>query len=514
MVTLTTRQRDLLQLLLQSEAPLGAADIAYQLQITPRQVNYGLKGMEGWLQQYGVDLKVTPGVGVTLESTASQRRTLTQELNASAEFQLVLTAVERQQLIAFKLLTHHEATILYQLQQSAQVSRSTILKDLTAVETWLTEFHLTLQRRPNHGIWLDGHEQAMRQAIVALLWGTHPFEDPLMSMTHAHGLSFPLAADAQLLPLVAEVNQLLPRREAQRALGQVAFAETQLGGRFTDDAVLLLSLTLAVQIQRMQQKRYLQPAADMIRWLQGLQVWPIAEKICQRLLGSKTAVCPPAEIANTAAHLLAGERNGRWPGDLEIDNTFTTLINTLMTHIATAYNLPHLAQDTALRDGLVSHIVPACLRQRFHIWAPPPHQPARLSEKYSQEQQIARELAHHITQQTNILLPESEVNNIALLLRAAYIREQPNQARRVIVVCPSGMATAQLLVARLKARFARLGTLEVLSLREIKPHHLEAAQLIITTIPLPPHLTNRITCIQVHPLLLPEDVEAITQWLA
>jgi mannitol operon transcriptional antiterminator len=513
MVTLTTRQRDLLQLLLQSETPLVAADIACQLQLTARQVNYGLKGMGHWLQQYGVDLKVTPGVGVELESSATQRRTLAKELNASSDFQLVLTAAERQQLIALTLLTNDKPTILYQLQQSAQVSRTTVLKDLTAVEEWFTEFQLTLQRRPNHGIWLVGNEQDVRQAIVALLWGTHPFEEPLMSMTHLHGLRFPLAADAQLLPLVAEANQLLPRWDAQRALSQVAYAETQLGGRFTDDTVLLLSLRLAVQMQRVQQKKLLASDTAMIRWLQELQVWPVAETICRRLFGGKTAVCPQPEIASIAAHLLAGERNGRWPGDLEIDSSFNNLIDSLMSHTATAYKLPHLSQDTALRDGLVSHIVPACLRQRFNIWTPAPHQPARLSERYSLEKKIAHELTQLIAQQTQAVLLENDVNNIALLLRAAYIREQPSQNRRVIVVCPSGMATAQLLVARLKARFARLGTLEVLSLREIKPHHLEAAQLLITTVPLPPHLTSHIPCIQVHPLLLPEDVEAITQWL-
>ncbi|MEM7119258.1 MAG: hypothetical protein AAF614_42980, partial [Chloroflexota bacterium] len=144
----------------------------------------------------------------------------------------------------------------------------------------------------------------------------------------------------------------------------------------------------------------------------------------------------------------------------------------------------------------------------------PPTHHTKLSAQYQREKQIAQELAEIIQHHTETTLPADEVNNIALLLRAAYIREQPNQLQQVIVVCPSGMATAQLLVARLKARFPRLGQLNVLSLREITADHLNAAQLLITTISLAENITQHIDVIQVHPLLLPEDVETITQWLA
>jgi mannitol operon transcriptional antiterminator len=74
------------------------------------------------------------------------------------------------------------------------------------------------------------------------------------------------------------------------------------------------------------------------------------------------------------------------------------------------------------------------------------------------------------------------------------------------------MATAQLLVARLKARFPNLEILGVLSLRELSSQQVAGAQLLISTIPLQTS-PQGLHVIQVHPLLLPEDIEAITQWL-
>ena len=49
------------------------------------------------------------------------------------------------------------------------------------------------------------------------------------------------------------------------------------------------------------------------------------------------------------------------------------------------------------------------------------------------------------------------------------------------------MATAQLLVARLKARFPRMGKFRVVSLRELDQEILILLELIITTVP----TTNR-----------------------
>jgi phosphocarrier protein FPr len=52
MASLTTRQRDLVQILLKTEEPLGAADLAKRLQLTARQVTYGLKGVKRWLANH------------------------------------------------------------------------------------------------------------------------------------------------------------------------------------------------------------------------------------------------------------------------------------------------------------------------------------------------------------------------------------------------------------------------------------------------------------------------------
>ena len=233
--SLTTRQRDILKLLVESNEPLGSADLAKQMELTSRQINYGLKGLRVWLEQRNVMLKVTPGVGAELLCSSEKSLELLGELAADDRFQLVLSAEERQQLIALILLISEEPFILYQLQQLTEVSRTTILKDLEPIEAWIKTHDLRLERRPNYGFRVVGSESEHRQAISALTWGQTPLGKSLFKIDHARGLIFDLGSDANLMPIVEKSRMALNQWDMQRTFSQVAFVETQLDGRFTDD---------------------------------------------------------------------------------------------------------------------------------------------------------------------------------------------------------------------------------------------------------------------------------------
>lgn len=513
MSTLTTRQRDVLRLLIDARAAQSTASIADQLQLTPRQVNYSLKGMQRWLAQHGLDLSITPGVGAELHRSPEQQLMLVSLLESDDSYQLVLTPGQRQQLFLFQLLATDEPLILYQLQQRSQVSRTTILKDLDSAEPWLTEFDLVLERRPNYGIEVSGSEKALRQAFVALLWGDLTFGESLWGMTHMDGLVFSLRGDAGLLPILQQVAEVVDEIEARTTFTSVAQAELSLGGRFSDVAVLHLALVMAVQRYRVRHGKLLDVNSAEIKRLVAHPIWPSALRIASSRLRALDKEACEAEVASIAAHLLGSPRNDRWPGDVESENGFASLIDKLMRSISEAYQLEELLEDSTLQNGLIVHVIPACLRQRYGLWSPTQNS-NRLQSTYAFELALADTLRDQIAKETGAVLPEHEVNNLALLIRAAYVRERPNRLRNVIVVCPSGMATAQLLTARLKARFPRLGTLQVLSMRELSVERLSLAELVLTTVPLPPAITTNANVIQVHPLLLPEDIEKITAWIS
>lgn len=511
MVALTLQQRNLLNFLLQADTPVAMAELAEQAHLSPRQVAYRLKPIKVWLAKHDIVLQTKPGVGVSLDCSTHQRQQVLRELNTQTDFQLILSAGQRQWLIALQLLTATEPLILNWFQHKTSVSRTTILKDLETIEPWLGLFELSLVRRPNYGLILEGREWAWRQALAALLWGDVPFEASLTAMRYGTGLTFSLAGNASL-PIVNQSNKVVRSWDTQTAIDWVAFAEDQLGGRFTDDALLYLALALAIQAQRVKDGCRLHGSAETRTWLQARKIWGVAAEVARLMWPNLVSETLIDEITAIATHLLAGVRDNLWPGDLEIDPALTDLIDVLVAEVAAAFSMPALRHDTPLRDGLVAHIIPAYMRQRFGLWYPPIGSDKVLADSYAREYHIARELSNLVTERTGVILPASEVDVLALLIRAAFLRESTSRPKRVLIVCPSGMATAQLLVARLKARFPSLEIVGVLSLRELSVERVAGVSLLISTVPVqPPRPGLRV--LQVHPLLLPEDVQQLTQAL-
>jgi mannitol operon transcriptional antiterminator len=515
MLPFTTRQREILKIILDVKRPIGSVELAKRLHITPRQVNYSIKGVKVWLKQHGQDLNVLPGVGFSVDLTADQMRALVQKINVHSDVQIILSVSQRQQLLALFLLTRQEPVILAQLEQLSDVSRMTILKDLDEIEVWLQEQQIGLIRKPHFGIQVNGAEHQCQQALAMLLWGEAPFSnDPVTEITHSEGLIFDLQRDAQPLPLVGVVDKYLSGLPLRRAIGLVAKSEEQLGGRFTDDAVLHLALVFAILSNRIQKGSHLEVEEKLLTSLQATKMWPVGSYVASRLGRESNSTWSPADIAGVAMEMMAAPRNDAFPGDLEGESDFSALSERLMAHISQSFGISKIRHDRTLQNGLLNNIVPACFRQRFHLWFPVALNNAGLPERYEKEHTLAQEIATLVFEFTGVTLPKSELNNLVVLLRAAFIRNRSYGFDRVIVICPSGMATAQLLMARLHARFPNLSNLEVVSLRDLTPTLISSADLILTTVPLPRQYASNPKVIQVHPLLMPEDIESITQFLS
>ncbi len=512
--TLTTRQRDILHIILEAEKPVSSIELAGQLNLTPRQVTYSLKGVKNWLNRNHHELKTVSGAGFFIEIEPEQARQLSRTIHLHMGMQIVLSVSQRQQLLALFILLQGEPIILSQLAQIANVSRVTVTKDLNEIEAWLRVRMLTLVRKPHFGIQVSGEERLIHQALAEVLWGETPFSsDQIVRITHANGLVFTLEGDARSLPLVEYAQQLLAQLNLRRTIGLVAKAEEQLSGRFTDDSVLFLALSFSITARRVQAGHHFEIDEAKLQWLQSLPVWPVAGFVTRRLSRDTNAAWQLADIAWIAMHMMAAPRNEVLPGEIEQYEDFDGLTERLLETISRAFDIDKLKHDRTLQNGLLTCIVPAYYRQRFQLWFPVSLMITHSLETFADEISAAKEVAVTVLNQTGVELPYHEIDSLVVLLRAAVIRNRTYRFDRIIVVCPSGMATAQLLIARLNARFPYLNRLEVISLRDLTPSLINSSDLILTTVPLPRHLADNPKVLLVHPLLMPVDIEAITQFL-
>ena len=237
MVSLTTRQRDILKVLLDTSKPIRTSDLAEEIQLTPRQVNYSMKGVKNWLNRKNVTLKTIPGVGVMLECLPAQQIALVEELANTDSVQLVLAPQQRQQLICFLLLIKTEPVLLTHIGLNLKVSRSTVLSDLDQVEKWFNEWGISLERKQNYGIYITSSEKLRQQVLLALMWGKCPFCSSIFEVSYQKGLTFILAEDMQNIPMIKEVNDFLCLFNMKRVFNKVILIEDFLGCLlYTSDA--------------------------------------------------------------------------------------------------------------------------------------------------------------------------------------------------------------------------------------------------------------------------------------
>lgn len=513
MTSLTTRQRDILKILLKVDQPIGTGEIANSVQLSARQVNYSMKGIDHWLKSRDASLNTKPGVGTVINCPPNQKAKIIQELEGSSRLQLVLTPEQRQQLIYFYLLFETHPVILTQLAQMAKVSRTTILTDLDLIEEWISNQNILLERKQNYGVWIQSTEKDRQQAILNFLWGGYPSGQSMFSISFQKGMVFSLDEDAHFLPLVEKINHILHLINLKKIFNKVVLVEDFLVGRFTDDAVLFLALVLSILEVRVGQGQHMETPASIVNQLKSLPVWEAASRLVDSREEDQPNTWQDEDIAYLAMYINASPRVESWPGDMEQETLYRELSDELLAEVGKFYQLEDLQNDPTLRDGLVNHLIPVCNQQVFDLWFPKTHSGLSREAKYSKEYDLASSLIKIIQKHIEVELPEEEINMIAALLRAAYIRLRPHHFKQVLVICPAGMATAQLLIARLSTRFPRLGKLTVISFRELNQEKIDQADLIITLMPIPEEMVQDKPVIQVSPQLFPEDVEAITSFL-
>ena len=513
MMQLTTRQRDILKVLLSSGDPIRTSDLASEINLTTRQVNYSMRGLRSWLKKNDAFLQTTPGVGVKVDCQAQQKEALIEKLTLNENLQLVLSPEQRQQLICFLLLINPEPVILTQICLNLRISRSTVISDLDQVESWLEMWGIDLERKQNYGIWITNPEKDKQQVLLSLIWGDSPFKPSIFQVSFQIGLVFLLEKDIDSTPVIKEINNFLNLSNMKKIFNKVVFVEDFLGGRFADEAVLYLALVFSVLIDRIKMGIHIQIPEQEITLLKKMQEWKAAERLAKNLVRNSPVIWEDSDIAYIVMHILSSPVLENWNSDYEKADAHKDLFLELLEKISLIYTIEGLKDDPTLREGIVNYLVPLFNQHKYKLWFPKANVELSTDIQFDEEIDIGGHLNDIIYQHMHITLQEEDMRILLALVRAASIRMRSYKFNNVILVCPSGMATAQLLTARLKTRFPHLGKVSVLSFRELDDEKVSSADLIITLMPLPEAITKEKPVIQVSPQLFPCDIEAITSFL-
>ncbi len=497
---LDSRVTRIVRWLMAQDEPRSTSDLANDLVLTERAVRYRLSAAENYLESLGATLVRQRGTGLVIEASEEVEQRIYADLDERSTTPRVYAPDEREHLLLDALLWNHPGTIaLDRLHEDLEVSKTSARRDLRRCEPWLERMGLPVVRKSGKGIALVGSEQRVRRALVQLFLEAVPADvlDELVTTSFA---------DANLIRV--RVPAGLQDRFASLSIYDCAqaIAKSPLRPRLASgNSELVYTLYLAITEARVAQGQGIVLEPGHYRSLIEHPASDTVRKLGDSLSNAGRPELNDHEIAGLAEYLLGFDALTQ---DSVTSSDTESLVDDLLV-MATEELHQSLLGDALLRRSLSAHFARLSVRLSYGL---PVHNPlaSEVADRYPDIQRVVTKAGPMIEEYTGTVVNEDELGFITMYLCGAMERANLRPRRRAMVVCPSGMATAWVLVSRLQAEFPELSLVQVLSAAEYEQHDTSDFNIVISTVPVP---EIDAPVVVVSPLLSSSDVQRLAQSL-
>ena len=429
------------------------------------------------------------------------------------------------------LLCRTDWVTLDALASALFCSRRTVVNALDGVASYVEMFGLALERRPHRGIRINGPEGRRRICLANIVLDRMAADGSLDAQGTAS------SADAAAAPAIAH-------RDFGLAViaGCVDEATREHGFSINSVAYQNLLVHIAVAIVRVRAGRYVSDEVAEVRDLVGSDAWCVAASITERVGEALDVDLPCNEVAYIAIH-LAGKRilfpderaatgatpasaacagadacepaheNMERPASDSISDEAWNLAASMIEAVDSAFGLD-LARDLELHMNLARHLGPLKIRLSYHMRLENPLC-ADIRARYPFAFACALEAATVLTKDCQVEVSDDEAAYLALAFALAIERRRLRAVcpKNVLVVCASGMGSAELLAMRCREEFGdQLGSITTCDVTQVPTMDFTSIDYLFTTVPLPCEVPVPVR--EVGYFLDRRDVEGVRQLLA
>jgi transcriptional antiterminator len=510
---LNSRSLDILSLLATSEKPLASKDIASQLNISSRMVRSSIVPAEQWLREKQIIVRKVPGEGLSLLGSVGARRNLARMIREYDRPLAWLSSTERLQVLLLTLFFADSPPQIKQLQVTLNLSRTTTIKVMYSAEKWLQDYNVELIRRPNFGCLIAGDECDWREAVVDLLQES---AGDARVLALSQGIKTVVEISHRTRTGLEEAHLKVWRQlETPLIRKLLTPIEHEFEGTLSDQAYIKLFLHLAVSIYRSRIRKSISASPEISKHPCTAQRLSKAREIGALVLEQFGIELPETEIAWIALQLP--NTNLLWPATdrfvtdkiFESDSSIRKIIDRFLVQISLSLH-PSLSVDADLIRNLTVNFE-AILDSQPRGQISKNSLLREVKSQYPYIYSVAKQSSVILAERLGRELNEVEIGDIAICLIAAMerLRLLGRLTNKVLVVCSVGVATAWLLVSRLRAEFPDIEVVEVISAHELENREdFEGIDFIVSTIPVKiKNLPSR----QVNPLLGLDDCKALRE---
>ena len=486
MVSIKKRTADLLRMLVEADSYLAVGEIAAGLSVSVKTVNRDLSEAESYLASLrsGLSLLKKKGAGLKLAGSAEALQELKDRLGQVKE--RTYSPEERLSIIVSRLLPEREPLKLFYLSSLLGVTDGTISNDLDKLEGWFEGHGLKLVRKPGLGVYVEGEEGKIRQAIIAYIYD-HVTEEELLHLVQQslrpESGDRTDRASSYLLNLVDK--EILHRLDLV-----IRRAEQDMERRLSDQAFIGMLVHLALAVQRLRKGEVIKLREDYLAGLRQKKEFAVAAAIGAEIGREFSLQVTEDEIGYIAMHLLGARSRYREEGTGSVLDNFhlVKLAKSIMRAAEEKSGQP-LRGNGELLAGLVNHLGPSISRMELMMDIRNPLL-ADMEEKFPELMELASFSVRGAEKELGLKFPKAELGYIAMHLSAALLGTEllAKTNARVIVACPTGMGTSRLLSGQLKNYYDdALTIVDQAATLTLSPAYFESheADFVISTVPIP-----------------------------
>ncbi|MBP1969229.1 lichenan operon transcriptional antiterminator [Virgibacillus natechei] len=490
--------RTILGELMAEQAPLTGKYLGNINKVTSRTTREDVKRVNELLSENGATIDTVMGHGYQLAIHDDQKfRTFLKSVfkeEVTSASMIPKSPEDRIAYVIKRLLLSEGFVKLDDLADEVYVSRSTIQNDLKQVKHILSEYDIGLESLPNYGLKVKGSELKLRFCMAEYIFDREDEASQRLTETHLSTLG-----QKELDFILAIIMKQVKENEIT----------------LSDIAINNLLIHIGIAYKRIKSGYHVTLYQTDLKQITDQKEYEVAKKIVQEVENTFHVAFPQAEIAYIAIHLLGTKLLSKANATDEIveamDDDIYQLVMLALDKVEQEFNLG-IKQDKELIIGLGLHLKPAINRYRYGMNVRNPMlQDIKKNYPLAFEAGILAGMA--IEAHAGTRFDENEIGYLSLHIGAAIERQKLKSGpKRCLIVCASGLGTAQLIYYKLKSKFTTemdvVGTTEYYKLDN---YNLNEIDFIVSSIPIPEELT--VPVIEVNAILGDHDLEKINQFV-
>lgn len=465
--------------LIKSKGPITVSMLAKEISMSGKSIRNYLKILQNELAEKGVNLIIKPNVGVYLDVSEEDKKTLSMDIPISNNEDEKYSPQYRRNYILKTLLKNKYTYTLQLFAEDLYCSKGTIFNDLVFVQCWLEKRGLQLKRKQHQGLWIEGNEKKYRRAMMDLFLKISENNDTNVE-NELDKLDYRI--DFINYKKIKQLFRFIDLFKIQSIIQQ---AEQELEYYFTDQAFMNLITHIAIAIERIKNKKEIKMTKEHFESLKDKHEFHVATWVVQRLSEEFHVTFSEDEIGYISLHMLGAKIQEDSNTDnydllLDVENLdYINIAKEIMSMAGDILNI-NFSHDQQLLTALILHLRPTVARLKYGLKLRNPILQT-IKDEYTSIFGAAWACSSIFEKRLSCSINEDEVGYIAMHLAAGVGRL--NQKVKTVVVCSSGVGTSQLISTRLQERFHQLDIISIIPLRSLNDEIIQKSDLIISTIP-------------------------------